>query len=268
MKDQIHSPSPIGVSQDLNDRSTGNPEITQYRLTNIAWQRILMPLTALILIVLTAFFCWSSFRQYSDLQKHSAATPMERLSSVMDLLAHDSTAEYSEKLEAAKWWTLASLEANTMENRFHQGNTMILLAIWTRYLGFITGMVLSLVGAMFVLGRLRESQTTLTGEGRGWKISVLSSSPGLVLVILGSVLMLTTILKQTQLDVTNSQLLAEAWMNPPIVERFESKPTQSGQDTLTERRYAGETGRKTQLTHDSERTAGGGSSSTRIRFFY
>jgi hypothetical protein len=47
----------------------------------------------------------------------------------------------------------AVLEADALQRRYHQANANMLARVWTRQLGFITGMLLALVGAAFILGR-------------------------------------------------------------------------------------------------------------------
>jgi hypothetical protein len=73
--------------------------------------------------------------------------------------------------------------------------------MWTRLMGFTTGMVLAIVGAVFILGKLREQQTELKNETEALKVSLTTSSPGIVLAVLGSFLMSTTLLTKFDIDV-------------------------------------------------------------------
>jgi hypothetical protein len=58
--------------------------------------------------------------------------------------------------------------------------------LWTTYLGFVTGMIFALVGAMFVLGKLESDPSELkTKVGTALDTSFKSASPGLVLAVLG-----------------------------------------------------------------------------------
>ena len=109
-------------------------------------------------------------------------------------------------VEREQWRTLARLEAHSIQQRYHQANVILMSRIWTTYLGFVTGMILSIVGATFILGKLREQSSQISGETELWKVSIASSSPGLVMVVLGTILMLTTILVHHKIDVHEGSL--------------------------------------------------------------
>jgi hypothetical protein len=77
--------------------------------------------------------------------------------------------------------------------RNQRANSTLLVSVWTRNLGFVTGMVLALVGASFIMAKLSEGTTTLDGGGGGAKVSLATSSPGIVLAVLGTALMMMAI---------------------------------------------------------------------------
>jgi hypothetical protein len=81
---------------------------------------------------------------------------------------------------------------------------------WTRYLGFMTGMIFALVGAAFVMGKLREQESALALKNAAVEANITTTSPGLVLCLLGTVLMLATLL--THHDI-------ETWEANPIYTR-------------------------------------------------
>jgi hypothetical protein len=93
-----------------------------------------------------------------------------------------------------KWRVQATLEAEVMQNRYRQVNSTLQLRAWTRHMGFMTGMIMAFVGAIFILSRLKEQETRLNGEYQGIKAGLATSSPGIVLATLGTVLMFVTLL--------------------------------------------------------------------------
>ncbi len=105
-----------------------------------------------------------------------------------------------------QWRTLARLEAHAIQQRYHQANVILMARIWTTYLGFVTGMILAVVGAAFILGKLREQTSEITGKMENWQVSIASTSPGLIMVVLGTILMLMTITTHHQIDVKDSPL--------------------------------------------------------------
>ena len=92
------------------------------------------------------------------------------------------------------------LEANLVARRHHQADVMLMASIWSRYLGFITGMILALVGAAFTLGQLRDRGTTIEAGASSAKATLTSASPGIVMAVLGVALMITTIVTVHQLS--------------------------------------------------------------------
>ena len=85
--------------------------------------------------------------------------------------------------------------------RCHMGSTILMAHLWIRYLGFITGMIMAVLGAVFILGKLRESSAPRLGADSGLKLSLSSASPGVVVALLGCILMVTTVLTQQQTQV-------------------------------------------------------------------
>jgi hypothetical protein len=95
--------------------------------------------------------------------------------------------------EYLRFRVLSLLEADALQRRYRQANATMLARVWTRHLGFTTGMIVAMVGAAFILGQLREDPTTVEFGSDGLKGALVTSSPGIVLAALGTVLMAVTI---------------------------------------------------------------------------
>ena len=142
----------------------------------------MLPFMQLSLVTMGLFFFAASIWQLRDVEREIRH---ERFDLARELpTMRDAAAPLGLETRAR-----LLLESDVVGRRYHQANAIILARLWTRYSGFLTGMVLALVGSVFVLGRLQESPTRLTGEGGGWKASLDTSSPGLVLAFLGTALM-------------------------------------------------------------------------------
>jgi hypothetical protein len=96
---------------------------------------------------------------------------------------------------------MVTLEQDAMQLRYRNVNAVLLLRTWTRNMGFLVGMVLALVGAFFILGKLKVDPTEVSGEGAGFKVAVASSSPGIVLALLGTALMAITLVVKFDFEV-------------------------------------------------------------------
>jgi hypothetical protein len=123
--------------------------------------------------------------------------------SMLSLLSLGSTPTSQEILAAARLRGAVILEAANIDNQFHRGGVLLMSRVWTTYLGFVTGMILALVGAAFVLGKLHDVYASeLKGEGHGLSVSLTSTSPGLVLAVLGVALMMTAMVIHQSIEVT------------------------------------------------------------------
>src|SRR5262249_48521092 len=78
--------------------------------------------------------------------------------------------------------------------------------IWEKHMAFLTGMVLAFLGATFVLGRLREARSTLSGGTAQLKAEISSASPGIILAFLGAVLLVTSLLVHVTIDVHDAPI--------------------------------------------------------------
>ncbi len=99
--------------------------------------------------------------------------------------------------------------------------------IYTTFLSFVTGMVLSFVGAAFILGKLREAPSSASAEGKGVKLAFTSASPGLILAALGTTLMVVAVMNKGSVSVEDKPLyLSESSLFSPAPEqsREQAKP--------------------------------------------
>lgn len=161
----------------------------------------LMPLMVGMVVGLTLFFFIASLIQLTYLQRRIEQAPTVDLAAI---LLDDAVPWQRELTPNMK--VLAILEANAFERRYHQANVLLMSRVWARYLGFVTGMILALVGAGFILGRLRELSSEISASGPGSGFSLRSSSPGLVLATLGVVLMAMTIVTHQEITTSDTPI--------------------------------------------------------------
>lgn len=124
------------------------------------WQNNLLPLMRRMIIFLTLFFFLASFGQLIYLQMAIySATPVN-LDRPLSVLHAVDTMSISQRQDVARLETEILLETNALERRHHQASVLLMSSIWIRYLGFVTGMILSMIGAIFILGKLEQSQAS------------------------------------------------------------------------------------------------------------
>lgn len=159
------------------------------------WQQRMLPLMAQLLIGLTAFFFVVSLVQLTYLHATIRKAPEINLEPAFAAIDKTPPTSDTDRLRVAQLKTLALLDAGTMQRRYHQVNAALMARIWKGYMGFVTGMILSLLGAAFILGKLQEPG----GEPNTRRVS-----SGLIMITLGVALMITTIAVNHRIDVTDA----------------------------------------------------------------
>jgi hypothetical protein len=170
------------------------------------WQTKLLPLMVGMLVVLTAFFCVSNVVQMYVINNRIQQSGELNLEPALSILQGDDKTDPAMKLEYARFKTQALLEGHALQNRYHQASVIIMGRVYIVYLGFITGMVLAMVGATFILGKMRETESHMSAESSVVKVSLTSASPGLLLALMGTILMLATIWSRADVEVTDRSL--------------------------------------------------------------
>lgn len=171
-----------------------------------AWNRLLLPLMIGMVVVLTLFFFAASMFQLYALQENIAGSPRLDLAATLDTMSVPEQGRREAQKALQRWKTLSLLEEHAMKQRYHQANVLLMARVWVRYLGFVTGMILALVGAVFVLGKMRESRTELSAGTKGHQGKISTNSPGLILASLGTLLMVTTLVTRHQIQVNDEPL--------------------------------------------------------------
>lgn len=167
------------------------------RLT--AWQHAARPLMTRIVVGLALFFFVASLGQFAYLNWELAHSPTLDLKSLLDerICAAGpggAAMDPDECLAAQRHRATVLLETNVVQRRYHQSNALLMFAVWSRYLGFVTGMILAVFGAAFILGKLAEPESQFGAAAPGgWKAEMRSTSPGLILAVLGVILIVTSI---------------------------------------------------------------------------
>ena len=198
------------------------------------WQTRLLPFVLIAITAMGVFFFASSIVQLNQLSERVAYHPSQRVDKAFAAFeTKGGGVSEADRLDFLRWKTMVMLEQDVLQHRYAQVNATLMLRAWTRHLGFLTGMIMTLVGSIFILSKLNESQTTLSGEGGGAKAALETSSPGIVLAVLGSVLMVVTLVKDFEFTTTDTPVYigrsipAEATLPPPpALETDEERSTE------------------------------------------
>ena len=180
----------------------------------LQWQTRLLPFLQLLIGAIAVFFLLITLYQLDRLQNRMADAPTLDLQASLAPLSAGSDMTPGDRLLYAQWRTLAQLENNALERRYHQANVILMARTWTRYLGFVTGMIMALIGAGFILGKFRETTSALSFEGAPVKAALSTASPGLALAALGSLLMFATIIVHNEIQTIDSPMYVSGVVVP------------------------------------------------------
>ncbi|MEM7481131.1 MAG: hypothetical protein AAF481_08140 [Acidobacteriota bacterium] len=100
----------------------------------------------------------------------------------------------------------ALLESDVVARRYRLASMQMMGQLWIRYLGFVTGMIMAIIGAVFVLGKLREEDTRVQAEASPFKMSIATASPGIILALVGAGLMMATVLTKQRSTVEDAAI--------------------------------------------------------------
>ena len=181
---------------------TKAPEVTESLSENQRISRRLMPWARRMIVALTAFFLVASLSQLVYLHLRIENAPSlnlkETIHKRINTLESDSNADF---VSLVQFESLALLEEHALNRRYHQANVLLMSRIWISYLSFVTGMILCLVGASFILARIQEPVTKLDADSKVAKFTIASTSPGLILAMLGTFLIITSIVTHHRITV-------------------------------------------------------------------
>lgn len=169
----------------------------------LEWQKRLLPFMVAMMVALAVFAAITNAVEAWHVQTHIEKTHEIDLKVIWDSI---DKSQVRDPFALARWKTIALLESEAMERRYHQGTAMIMSRVYIIFLAFVTGMVMALVGATFILGKLETSENRLATEGAGWKGALQTSSPGLVLCFLGTALIVCAIFARAELYVYDTDV--------------------------------------------------------------
>src|SRR4051812_22996176 len=137
----------------------------------VRWQRRLLPFMIGFVVVMAA-----TFFIFSGLHLHQVTSfiEVEHGQNIRALIESEISKPTAEKLNSDEvtQHALLLLEADTLDKRYHQASALLMSRIWSRQLAFMTGMVMAFLGSVFILGKLSESASQISGGDDRWKIAI------------------------------------------------------------------------------------------------
>ena len=176
----------------------------------IKWQNKLLPWLIIMPTALILIFIYLTYKQLENFNEVIAVEPMDLLGdSVLVKPAKINVADslFLKNQKYIRWVTLTKLEQESYYRRYNQAGLLLMSRIYKGYMGFFTGMILAIVGSVFIIGKIKESTSEIEGSiSEKIKFSVVSSSPGIIFGVLGTVLMLATIITHHKIQVEDTPM--------------------------------------------------------------
>jgi hypothetical protein len=192
--------------------------------TLLDWQIALLPLMTVMLVGLTLFFFVASFVQLNNLHNSISDSPKVQLERTIALVNSETHRTSADILRAGELQILAALEGYALDRRYHQANVLLMSRVWIRYLGFVTGMILGLVGSSFILGKMRSDRNEATITAGPVSAAFQGTEPGLILALLGVALMITTIVTHHPIATEDAPTFMQVWMRRSLGDELRMSP--------------------------------------------
>ena len=190
---------------------TASPKKSDENQNHITkWQNKLLPWLILMPTALIAVFIYLAYFQLQNFNEVIEAKPPELF--IDDVLINPKEIKSEDSIilkyqKYIRWVTLTKLEQESYYRRYNQAGLLLMSRIYKGYMGFFTGMILAIVGSVFIIGKIKESTSEIAGSiNEKIKFSLVSSSPGIIFGVLGTALMLATILTHNQVQVEDTPL--------------------------------------------------------------
>jgi hypothetical protein len=187
---------------------------------------------ASMLVLLAILAAVSNLYQAHIMQQYIGTVHEADLTPAWEQVTLDNTSAVADRLAWAQWRTLALLESQALRNRHHRANAVLMGRVYLIFIGFGTGVVMGLIGAAFILGKLQEPVSRVDSGAGVWRFAMQSSSPGLILAVLGTILMLATIWSRSAIEIQERPVYVPARLANISAPGPESKSPQSVEDDI------------------------------------
>ena len=155
------------------------------------WQARMAPFLVASVVSTGLFFAVATIWKFGDIEARLTSSSVRTPEPAWNIPV--SALGFNDQMRLEGNRASYNLERELIARRYEQANLAFVSRLWTRFMGFVTGMVLGLVGAAFVLGKLETDTSEVGGTAYSTSLAIRSTSPGLVLAVLGTVLMALSI---------------------------------------------------------------------------
>jgi len=170
------------------------------------WQSKLLPWLVALPTLLILLFIYLSTKQLNDFSKDVGNYKTSEIDKLVSNIPDKNSilGENIKNNNFLQYYMTVKMEEQLVNKRYTQGGSLLLARLYAQYLGFITGMILAIVGSVFIIAKIKEAETKFDASVEGKTLSFASTSPGVIFAFLGTILMIITITSHNQIQVTDS----------------------------------------------------------------
>lgn len=169
------------------------------------WQRRMMPFMAVAIVFAALLFSVILVARFSAIATTLQDPPQAEIA-IPWTSADAGPKSWQEQKQLAQLQANFALEREIIARRYRQAAAAQSLRLWTRLMGFLTGMLMAIMGSAFVLGKLSGPDNDISGSASGASISIKTASPGIIMAVLGTILIGMTITTTVRTDVRDSAI--------------------------------------------------------------
>ena len=141
---------------------------------------------SVVMIPFVVFFVTSYMLLYENLRNINSPIQSHATSLLDKVEVGEPSSEATRLGFLAKAWV--ALEYDVVLHRHKRASWALATRTWMRFMSLVFGTVLVANGSVFVLGRVAAPQTDANFQWQDFKVSLISSSPGLAMAFLGCLL--------------------------------------------------------------------------------
>ena len=131
----------------------------------LQWQNRLLPWMIGMPTVLIGAFIVIATLQLNKFEKFVYKGDEDKIeNAIPSPVANTTDSLLKRNAEYLKWYSLVKMEEHSINRRYNQGGVLLMSRIYIKYLGFFTGMILAIVGSVFIISKLKEDVSELEGS--------------------------------------------------------------------------------------------------------
>jgi hypothetical protein len=173
--------------------------------TDMSFQKIynrIIPVVIVIPVVFLIFFIVVSIIQLHEINLRIEEGQSKAVKEILSKALIDKGR--SEQFN--KFIILATLEEESLDERYRQGHYTLVSRSFKQFLGFFTGIIMVIVGSVFILLKLKEKVNLDVSQESSLKGSLNTSSPGVAFGVIGAILISIASLSKNTITIRDSGL--------------------------------------------------------------